>query len=478
MDISTTHRINRYEETKSFLITCGVILMSVAFFFVLAIAREYELINYILPVFLVGIGAWLYATRPPHFIGFLLWAYFLSPFLRRVLDYAVGEFSTRSTMSVAPVIVCSILGLTFIRFSGHLKNEDVKPFGYLSLAVMYGFLVGVVKVGAFSAVWDLLNWLFPIFVGMQFAIFWQDYPRYARVFKTVMIWMVPILSIYGAYQYMFAPPWDMFWLAESGMTSSMGKPEPYEFRVFSTLNATGPFAILLMAGLIIMFDGKGLAARLSAIPGYVVFMLTLVRAAWGGWVLAVGMIIFRLRSKHRARMITILVVGAILVAPALTFGPVAASINARVETFSSLEDDGSANARIELYRTASRTVATDPIGQGLGALGKAAKLSTGNTVSFDSGILAIPITLGWPGTILFLMGVGSLLRKTIPLTLDDTDQLGIIFNAVACAFLAMMVFANQVTSIKGVVVWGCLGLAIASRRYYMYYPHHKQESNE
>ncbi len=473
-----TTTINTYEETRALLITGGVILLSFAFFFILAIMREYEMINYLLPVFLVGVGAWLYATHPPYFMGFLVWTYLASPFLRRVLDYAVGEFSTRSMMSVAPVIVTGILGLTFIRFSAHLKKEDVRPFVFIGLGVMYGFMIGIVKVGVFSAVWDLFNYLFPLFVGIQFTIFWQDYPRYSRVFRTVLIWLVPVLGIYGAYQYAFAPPWDMFWLEESGMTSSMGRPEPFEFRVFSTLNATGPFAIIMMAGLLALFDGKGLMARLSAIPGYVAFMLTLVRAAWGGWVLALGIIIYRLRSKNRTRLIMVLVVGAALVTPAMMYGPVAASINSRIETFSSLEDDGSASARIELFKTASRTVAGDPIGQGLGALGSAAKLSTGNTVSFDSGILAIPVTLGWPGTILFLMGVISLLRKTIPLTLDDTDQIAIIFNAIACAFLAMMAFANQITSIKGVIVWGCLGLAVASRRYYMTFPYHKPESNE
>ena len=97
------------------MITAGVVLLSFAFFIGLALADEYVLINFMLPVFLVGIGAWLYATNPPYFLGFMLWAYFISPFFRRLLDYAVLEFSTRSTMSVAPVIVAGLLGLTFIR---------------------------------------------------------------------------------------------------------------------------------------------------------------------------------------------------------------------------------------------------------------------------------------------------------------------------------------------------------------------------
>ena len=471
----TTATITAHEETRALLITAGVVLLSFAFFFGLALAQEYVLINYMLPVFLVGIGAWLYATHPPYFIGFLLWSYLVSPFLRRVLDFAVGEFSTRSTMSVAPVIIGGLLGLTLLRFSGHLRKEDVRPFVYIAVGILYGFMVGVVKVGAFSAVWDLFNYLFPLFVGIQFTIFWQDYPRYVRVFRSVLIWMVPILGVYAAYQYFFAPPWDMFWLEESGMTSSMGKPVATEFRVFSTLNATGPFAIIMMAGLLALFDARGLMARLSALPGYGSFLLTLVRAAWGGWVVALCIIVYRFQSRLRRRLVIVLIVGAIFVTPALYVGPIADSVNARMETISSLEDDGSASARIALFQTASKTVAGDPIGQGLGALGTAAKLSTGSTVNFDSGILAIPVTLGWPGTILFLMGVVSLLRITIPLTLKDTDQFAIILNAIACAFLAMMIFANQVTSVKGVIVWGCLGLAVASRRYYTHYPHLKPE---
>ncbi|NND72395.1 MAG: hypothetical protein HKN43_12545 [Rhodothermales bacterium] len=469
--------ISSYEETRALLITAGVVLLSFAFFIGLALAREFVLINYMLPVFLVGIGAWLYATHPPYFIGFLLWAYLISPFLRRVLDYAVGEFSTRSTMSVAPVIIGGLLGLTFIRFSAHLRKDDVRPFLYIAIGVLYGFMIGIVKVGAFSATWDLFNYLFPLFIGIQFTIFWQDYPRYVRVFRSVLIWMVPILGTYAAYQYFFAPPWDMFWLEESGMTSSMGKAEATEFRVFSTLNATGPFAIIMMAGLLALFDGKGLMARLSALPGYGSFLLTLVRAAWGGWLVALCIIIVRFRSRLRQRLVVVLLVGAVFVTPAMFVGPIADSVNSRMESIGSLEDDGSASARIGLFQTASRTVLTDPIGQGLGSLGTAAKLSTGSTVNFDSGILAIPVTLGWPGTILFIMGVVSLLRITVPLTLDNTDQFAIILNAIACAFLTMMVFANQITSIKGVIVWGCLGLAVASKRYYSHYPHLKPEQH-
>ena len=283
-----------------------------------------------------------------------------------------------------------------------------------------------------------------------------------------------VLGTYAVVQYIVAPAWDMQWLAESGMVSSMGQPEPTEFRIFGTLNATGPFAKIMMVGLLLLFDGRGLIPRLAAIPGYASLLLTLVRAAWGGWLVGVAFIVSRLTGKLRVRLLFVLAVGVALAIPLLLYAPNTERVATRAESLTNLDDDGSLNARMQLYRSTTAEALLNPVGQGIGSFGTAAKLSEGEPVSFDSGVLAIPFTLGWPGTLLYIGGLVWMLLRALQIRKPETDQFAVIAVAIVLAYMAMMVFHNQLKGLSGVTVWSFLALALAARRYYERVPDRAQ----
>jgi len=263
----------------------------------------------------------------------------------------------------------------------------------------------------------------------------------------------------------YPAPWDQAWMTASGMTS-IGQPEPFEVRVFSMLNAPGPFAVVMMAGLVVLFADTSLVSRLALAPGFVAFLLALVRSTWGGWIAAMGYMAFRTHGAMRSRLVKGILVGSILVAPFLFYGPIVSEVNDRLDTMTALRDDTSFNDRVQFFRVAAGWVLSNPVGAGLGGTGRGAKVTGQGIVSFDSGLLSIPYTLGWPGALLYLGGFVLLLRPLLQIRSDTTDLFAVACVAIVVAMTAQLLFSNSLTDLKGMVAWTFLGLGLAARLYY------------
>ena len=454
------------DHSRAILMAGGLFLLCLCFLGVLLQAQNPMLLNFAYPGVCVLLGGWLYMAHPPLYLGFTWWIWFITPFVRRVADYQAGSYMPTNPIVLTPLLVTGLTIFTLFRFGKRLRRRMYFPF-LLSLGgVLYGYVVGIIRAGPLAATYGLLEWILPLLFGFHVLLFWQLYPAHRRVVRTTFTWGVLLMGLYAIGQYLLAPPWDMLWLVESGMVSSMGQPEPTQFRIFSTLNSTGPFANIMMVGLLVMFDGRGLTARLAAIPGYFSFLLTLVRAAWGGWMVAIGYFVMRVTGRLRARLVAVLAVGALLCIPLFLYAPNTSRVAERAESITELEEDGSLDARMKLYRSTTDDALLSPVGKGIGSFGTAARLGGGSIVAFDSGVLEIPFTLGWPGTILYLAGLIWMIVGAIQITKSETDQFAVIASSIVLAFMAMMVFNNHLKGIGGLAVWSFLALALAAKRYY------------
>lgn len=454
------------DHSRAVLMAGGLLLLSLCFLGVLLKAQHSTLFNFAFPITAVVVGGWLYMAHPPLYLGFTWWIWFLTPFVRRVADYQAGSYDPTNPIMLAPLLVTGLTAFTLVRFGGRLRDRAYLPFLLTLLGVAYGYGIGLLRVGPLSATYGLLQWMLPLLFGFHVLVFWKLYPAHRRVIRSTFTWGVLVMGVYAIAQYLLAPPWDMQWLAQSGMVGSMGPPERTQFRVFSTLNSTGPFAKVMLVGLLVLFDGRGLTPRLAAIPGYFSFLLTLVRSAWGGWLVGVTYVVSRLTGRLRTRLLAVIAVGALLSIPLFMYAPNTGRVADRAETLTNLDEDGSLSARMKLYRSTTPEALLNPVGNGIGSLGSAAKLSTGDTVSFDSGVLALPYTLGWPGTLLYLGGLIWMLVSVITLKKTETDQFAVIAVAIALAYMATMVFHNQLKGLSGVTVWSFLAIALAAQRYY------------
>ncbi len=421
--------------------------------------------QFVYPGFAMFIAGWLYAIRPELYMGFVWWVWVVTPLVRRVVDYNLGYFTSISAIMLTPFLVTLFCLFTIVRNGNHLLHRSYVPFTLVVFAVIYGFMIGLVNVGIQAAIFDFLQWLCPLAFAFHVVLTWSEYPKYRQVVLRSFASIVLFLGVYGIVQYYAGPEWDMFWLSESGMTSSMGKAEATKFRIFASLNSAGTLALYLMAGLLVLFDWKGSFPRLSSVPGYVALLLTLVRSAWIGWIAGLAYMIYRLRGAQKARLVSILVITAIVCAPFIVSPAVFARLEARFATFENLGEDNSFESRLGLYRAASQRILTEPLGLGLGNFGTAAKISRGKTRTFDSGYLAIALTLGWPGTALFALGLGLLMRKSLGRSVGEDDHFSVISASIGSALVLVLFSSNIAIGASGMLFWFFLSMPLCAKMY-------------
>ena len=239
---------------------------------------------------------------------------------------------------------------------------------------------------------------------------------------------------------------------------SFGNPEPFGIRVWSTLNSPGPFSIAMMAGLILLFTAKSKMRYVAAAVGYVSLLLSLDRTAWGAWGLAFIIFLALMRTAKKIRIIVLSVVIGFAVFTIAASPPFADIITPRLQTLSDIKGDGSFSERVDIYNRGIGPAVYQFYGYGLGR--------EAHKDIFDSGILDMLLTLGWPGTILYLTGLFGLIALTMTYKEGRADLVLNASRAISVAIVATMIFSDALLQVTGVILWGLLGLAIAGHEFH------------
>ena len=195
-------------------------------------------------------GAFLLQRSPVMYSSFSLWIWFLTPFVRRVLDYRHG-WSPTSPALLAPPIVAALSILTLMRHARELRGRLFAPYLLILGALAYGYSIGAINAGIFAASHALLTWLAPLVFGVHLALSWRDYDELKSAIGKTFAVALPVLAFYGVYQFVRIPPWDAQWMINADL-KSIGAPLPFLVRVFGTLNTPGPYAAFLLAGILMM----------------------------------------------------------------------------------------------------------------------------------------------------------------------------------------------------------------------------------
>lgn len=425
-----------------------------------------EYLKYVYPMATLCLGALLYWRRPGLYIGFTWWLWFLTPEVRRLVDYARGWDPVNPVM-LAPYLVSALTFFTLVYHLPKLQLKTLFPFFLIFLGLFYAYAIGIYRAGASSATYQLIEWLVPAVFAFYLIVHWRKYPEYRRAVQLTFAWGSLIMGAYGLIQFLYLPAWDQYWMISSPI-GSLGQPVQFELRVFSTLNSPAPFGMVMMVGLLLLLGGDGRLLRWPAAAiGSVGFLLSLVRQAWGGWLVAVILIIAQSRRSRPGLLLTLAAV-ALLAMPLLTVGPVANSINERLETLTDLSQDNSFQARVEFYKETMPLAFLRPGGEGLGSTGRSTKLSasegTGElseNAAFDSGVMEIPFVLGWPGSILYIAGLIWLVSRALR-SRNSEDSFAVASVSIALSILVLLIFNDTVTGVAGMLFWSFLGLATAS----------------
>lgn len=431
------------------------------------------------------VGLYLYWKHPVHYITFTWWVWFLSPFIRRVVDYQSGWVDP-SPVLLAPVLVSFIAGLGFLRHFLPSMRYGGLPFALAFAGAVYGFGVGLIRTSFdYTLAQPMLTWLTPIFLGFHLFKNWHDYPRYRDALQRTFVFGALVLGIYGVVQFLTAPMWDRFWMTNVEFLS-FGKPEPMEIRVFSMLNAPGPFSVVMMACLLMLFGTRGWLKFPAAAGGYLSFLLCLTRSAWIGWAVGLISLMTTMNLKARLRLVAVIVVLAGAVVPLALMPPFSEVVVPRIKTFTQAKDDLSLAARLEGYGNYLQDAFLDPLGKGVGVMDRvyAVAADDDGIGPHDSAILELLLSLGLPGTVFYGIGLIALLlsvrpRRSIveirsdalaPETLvNDTFVNDAFLNtarAISLGMFVQMVLGSVMLGVMGAVLWSFSGVVIAGYRYH------------
>ena len=412
------------------------------------------------PLFLagcIGVGWYAWSRSPSAHFQTVLALFCFAPFLRRLVDATVG-FDQGGLMVAGPLLAL-LVTLPELR---KLANHRCEPSGLLApLFIFSGCVLYSAILTMSQGEWPLaavatLKWTSPVIYVLALSQQRINVDEFLRDATTAFVVTLPIMGVYGLYQYVDPPVWDRYWLALAAITSA-GLPMPYAVRTFSTMHSPASFATYTAFGLtLVYFLRPSFTFRLMMLPAALALMLSLYRTAWLSMVASVLFCLFFSTTRWRAAG-TILVIGlATVVAALLTpFGDV---ILDRFSTMSEGSNDGSSRERLNEFLNLWQQADSGIVGSGFIAI----DTGTAGAAPLD-GMIAIC----WAnmGIVVGILCLGTLLiacfRALTPMTLNGRRE-HVILWALTCGWLVQLPLAGIAAAEFGFLFWMTTYLASIS----------------
>lgn len=432
-----------------------------------------KILSLLYPLGAIVVGIFLYKRYPIIYISFTLWLLFVGHLVIRLIGYKLGGFGP---FGGSLLLVPFITSLALIKTLPSLyKNGDGLPFIICLGSVFYGCLIKFVRqpLGDFNGeLTAVLGYLSPILFGLYLYINWRNYPRYRDIIQKTFFWIVLVTSVYGIWQFLIAPAWDIHFARITwGENSWMGKTEPLGMRVNSTMSSPYSFALNLLPGLLLLNTSTSKFRWLAIAPGYIAFFLTTYRTAWYSLVVATLVLFVSLKAHKQFYLLFCLVIICLLSVFLVNIEPFSKVITDRIETFSNLSNDSSALARIESFNLATNILMTEFVGFGIAGesmLDNMGVQSTNNEVlsGNDMGFYAILANFGWIGTIPYLVGILLILHKLFWKFSANFDMFALSARAIVFASVIRVMTSSILIYEFAFPLWFFIGLAMAAHKYH------------
>jgi hypothetical protein len=429
----------------------------------LGLAGQANLLRLAIPAAALLVGTVLYLSQPIRYVEYSLWLWFLIPLVRRLVDWRFG-YTEPNMVLLAPLLVSAVGGLTLVLPSSRAKARIPPAFILCGAAILYGFAVGMIAHRAAEPVaemvYGLANWLCPLLFGLHLYFNWRSYEEYRRAITRTFLWGVLVLGVYGVYQFLAPPAWDTYWLERvvdlDPLGATFGKPEPLLVRVWSTLNSPGPFANTMMVGLLLLFGVRSPLRIPAAIAGYLSLLLSMVRTAWLSWLVGFGLILAKTKLRTLVRILLSALVIFLCLLPFVADPRIAPLVTDRMETFADLGHDESFGSRVDMYGELINESIENPAGFGL------SNQTVWHSTPIDSGIISMLFSLGWLGSLLFGVGILSILSTRR--ACSETDTFMLAGRAIAIAILGQVIGGNIFVGINGMVFWMFVAMIFSGQR--------------
>ena len=417
------------------------------------------------PLFILGSAA----------VGFLAWRegcgrsieialslYVFAPLLRRMVDVHIG-FDPSGVMLLGPVLAIAIPTLELRHLLARPEKEDeaLLPMVLVGLCITYGMLLSAFA-GQFGPLGTAaLKMYTPLLYGAWIMRKARHDPSVLDAATRTFFVLAPIVGVYGVWQYVSPSDWDRYWmLSVSGTISVLGRPEPYQVRVFSMMNSPASFGTYAACGVLLFgFCRRGwqaLALALLVAPG---LLFTYYRTAWISLVLGIGYCALFPRTRDRAGLIAVAIVAA--TALAALNGDFGDAIMDRLGSLTgSVADDGSGKARLgqlfEIYRL------IDGMAFGLGFASLATPFN--GVDAADGEIVTSIIAMGVLVGSVYLVGLVWACLQALWRIRASRDPRVIVTGAVIVGMVAAIPLTSVTSGEIGLLLWIFVALATAQPR--------------
>jgi hypothetical protein len=418
------------------------------------------LLRIVFPALSVAAGGFLLWRSKPAYVGLVCWLWFLTPFLGRMADFQ-GGWSPKSAVELAPYVAAGISGLPLLTSLRSLGKRRALPYVCALAAIVYGLILGLASLPLFNVLSAMLNWVVPVIFGLFIYENRELYPEFRRVIERSFLYGVLLTGAYGIYQFFALPDWDRIWMLNVQL-NSFGAVEAMKVRVFSTMNAPAIFAAVTACGMLLLFNLRGKLRLLSAACGFLALMLTVSRSSWLS--LAAGGIYLMMRAglRQRTRLVIAGFACGIFLLGLTQIPAVHDLLMQRMETFSDPSQDVSFSARVAGHEQAFREIAYEPFGEGLGSTDSKHNTEGDDDIigPHDSTVLEFLYSLGWVGTLVYALGLGSLTFQLMKA--GHHDSFVVSAKAIFIGFVAQCLLNSVMIGILGFMVWTFASMSLAA----------------
>ena len=322
------------------------------------------------PIFILGcaVVAWdamRFGAGTNFAVCFILFC--LAPFLRRLVDVSAGYEGTGLMISGPLLAIMVPAPWLLMRLTGgRAVDATLRPFFIMCACGFYGTFLTIVGGDLTQAASGAVKWLGPPIYGMWLYGEAKQDDRLADTMARASMLLIPLLGLYGFWQYVNPPIWDRFWMTFT-VIASIGQPEPFMVRVFSTMNAPAGYATFTAAGLLLFgFRRSRWLAVVAAAPSVLGLMLSMYRTAWIG--LGVGVVIGLFHPQTWRRAAILLIAVPVVGALAITFTPAGDALQERLQSFGSVSEDASGLERLSEYSDLLNADNGTLVGHGFGTV--------------------------------------------------------------------------------------------------------------
>jgi hypothetical protein len=424
------------------------------------------------PLGSLALGWFFYRRYPLFYCSFTWWMWFVAPLIRRIIDLRCG-YTTKGPWELVAGLVTAMSILTLLKHLPKAHKQGGMPFVVAVASCLYAYLINLINQGFTDidqGTFLLLGWLAPISFGFHIFIHWQDYPSYRQNIQRTFLWGVLFMGFYGIVQYVFAPPWDSFYLKTEqaiGNALSFGDPEPFGIRVFSSMNAPQDFASVIGTGLILLFCIRGNQKLLANGLGYLSLLLSLARSGWLSWLFGTLVFFSTLKSNMKISMLIGILMTILIILPVTTVEPFSTVIGERIESFSDTNGDSSLEARKGAFNLLIGYALVEFVGFGLQSPIKPdIKISSLYDVG-DNGILILLFGLGWIGALPYILSLIHSIFQIQQACLKNQDLILYAAYAIILALVSQIFFKSIFYGYFAMILWGFIGIGMSARNYYL-----------